>query len=169
MIDWVKYPNTTFYNTANSDIDNIGAEALTTFDFTRLWGTKAVPQRLTLSYCYNYKYRVHPEETAQYVSRMTFLRHKLVASLNHRIVDHLTAQWDFTLKNRAGDFENALTGEHQQYGTYATLDVKVQWSIPHYTLYLQANNLTNHHYYDYANVKQPGVWLMAGAKYRLEQ
>ena len=98
---------------------------------------------------------------------MTFLRHKFVASLNHRIFNQLTAQWDFTIKNREGDFENALTGEHQSYGTYATLDLKVQWTKPHYTLYLQANNLTNHPYYDYANVKQPGVWVMAGAKFRL--
>ena len=167
MIDWVKYGDDTFYTTANSDIDNIGAEVLTAFDFTNRWGENFFLQRLTLSYCYNYKYRVHKEHDANYVSRMTFLRHKFVASLNHRIFNQLTAQWDFTIKNREGDFENALTGEHQSYGTYATLDLKVQWTKPHYTLYLQANNLTNHPYYDYANVKQPGVWVMAGAKFRL--
>ena len=167
MIDWVKYGDDTFYTTANSDIDNIGAEALTAFDFSNRWGENFFLQRLTLSYCYNYKYRVHKEHDANYVSRMTFLRHKFVASLNHRIFNQLTAQWDFTIKNREGDFENALTGEHQRYGTYATLNLKVQWTKPHYTLYLQANNLTNHPYYDYANVKQPGVWVMAGAKFRL--
>jgi iron complex outermembrane receptor protein len=167
MIDWVKYGDDTFYTTANSDIDNIGAEVLTAFDFTNRWGENFFLQRLTLSYCYNYKYRVHKEHDANYVSRMTFLRHKFVASLNHRIFNQLTAQWDFTIKNREGDFENALTGEHQSYGIYATLDLKVQWTKPHYTLYLQANNLTNHPYYDYANVKQPGVWVMAGAKFRL--
>lgn len=167
MIDWVKYPNDTFYTTANSDIDNIGAEALGTFDFTRQWGLNALLQRLTLGYCYNYKYRVDAEQAAKYASRMTFLRHKFVASCNHRIFSKLTAQWDFTLKNREGDFENALTGEHQSYGTYATLDLKMQWAEPHYTFYVQANNLTNHPYYDYANVKQPGVWYTAGVKVAL--
>lgn len=167
MIDWVKYPNDTFYTTANSDIDNIGAEALNTFDFTKRWGTHSLLQRLTLGYCYNYKYRVDTEQAANYVSRMTFLRHKFVASCHHRIVSHLTAQWDFTLKNREGDFENALTGEHQSYGTYATLDLKMQWTEPHHTLYVQANNLTNHPHYDYANVKQPGVWFTGGVKVAL--
>lgn len=168
MIDWVKYPDATYYSTANSNIDNIGAEALATFDFSRTspWGS-SILRRLTISYCYNYKYRVNTEQAANYVSRMTFLRHKFVTSLNHRIFSHLTAQWDFTLKNRSGEFDNAQTGERQSFGTYATLDLKVQWTHPHYTFYVQANNLTDHPYYDFANVKQPGVWFTVGAKYRL--
>jgi len=166
MIDWVKYNGATYYETANSDIDNIGAETLLALNLNSLWGTRLWPQRLTLSYCYNYKYRVNTEPNANYVSRMTFLRHKLVASLHHRIVSKLSAQWDFTLKNRTGEFDNAQTGERQSFGTYATLDLKVQWQSPHYSLYLQANNLTNHKYYDFANVQQPGIWLMAGVKCR---
>lgn len=165
MIDWVKYTNATDYTTANSDINNIGAETLASIDFVRLWGEKSFLQRATLSYCYNYKYRVNTEQAANYVSSITFLRHKLVASLHHRIVGRLTAQWDFALKNRAGAFDNAQTGKRQSYGTYATLDLKVQWTEPRYTFYVQTNNITNHPYYDYANVRQPGAWLMGGFKY----
>ncbi|MBQ9666593.1 MAG: TonB-dependent receptor [Bacteroidaceae bacterium] len=164
MIDWVRYEGATVYTTANSDIDNIGAEALASMNFTDLWGKESVLQRLTLSYCYNYKYRVNKEQTANYASRMTFLRHKFVASLGHRIWDRLSAQWDFTLKNREGEFDNAKTGEHQTFGTFGNLDLKVQWTAPRYTLYVQANNLTNHKYYDFANIQQPGFWFMGGAK-----
>ena len=167
MIDWIKYNGTDFYTTANSNIDNIGAEALISFDFTRLWGINTIPQRLTLSYCYNYKYRTHTEQEANYASRMTFLRHKLVASFHHRIISHLSAQWDFTLKNRDGGFDNAKTGAYQRFGTFGNLDLKLQWEERSYTLYAQANNLTNHKYYDHPNVEQPGVWLSAGAKLRL--
>lgn len=164
MIDWIKYEGSTAYTTANSDIDNIGAEALASMNFTRLQGEKSILQRLTLSYCYNYKHRVNEEHDANYVSRMTFLRHKFVASLNHRIWQSLSAQWDFTLKNREGQFDNAQTGQSQSFGTFATLDLKLQWQQPHYTLYAQANNLTNHKYYDFPNVQQPGIWFMAGMK-----
>ena len=166
MIDWVKYTNATVYTTANSDIDNLGAEALADFDFTQLWGTTSTLQRLTLSYCYNYKYRVDEEQTAKYASRLTFLRHKFVASLRHRIYQQLSAQWDFTLKNREGEFDNVKTNQRQSFGTHGTVDLKIQWETPHYILYTQANNLTNHPYYDFANIEQPGVWIMAGAKYR---
>ncbi|MBO4431136.1 MAG: TonB-dependent receptor [Bacteroidaceae bacterium] len=168
MIDWVKYTGATYYETANSDIDNIGAEAVAALNFAQHWGITSILHRLTLSYCYNYKYHVHTEPNANYSSRMTFLRHKLVASLHHRIVGRLAAQWDFALKNRSGAFDNAKTGKQQPFGTYGTLDVKLQWTHPRYTLYVQANNLTNHKYYDFANVEQPGVWLMAGAKFHLK-
>ena len=167
MIDWVRYEGASVFTTANSDIDHIGAEALVGFNFRTLWGERSLLQRLTLSYCYNYKYRVDEEQAANYVSRLTFLRHKFVASLNHRIAGHLSAQWDLTLKNREGEFDNAKTGQRQSYGTFAGLDLKVQWAEPSYTLYVQANNLTNHPYYDFANIQQPGFWLMGGVKMHL--
>lgn len=164
MIDWVRYNGANVYTTANSDINNMGAEALLGFNFANRWGKDAYLQNLTLSYCYNYKYRSNMEQKANYASRMTFLRHKFVASLNHRIVSKLSAQWDFTLKNREGEFDNAKTGKHQSYGTFGTLDLKLQWTAPRYTLYAQANNLTSHKYFDFANIEQPGVWMMAGLK-----
>ena len=164
MIDWVKYKDASVYTTANSDINTIGAEALASFDFSHNRREHPLLQRLTLSYCYNYKYRDNTQQAANYASQITFLRHKFVTSLNHRIAGKLTAQWDFTLKNREGEFDNAQTGKRQRFGTFCTLDLKMQWTAAHYTLYVQANNLTDHSYYDYANVKQPGMWLMAGAK-----
>lgn len=168
MIDWVKYTNATVYTTANSNIDNVGAEALVDLNFTDIWGSSSFLQRLTLSYCYNYKFRVDEEQTANYASRLTFLRHKFVSSLRHRICKQISAQWDFTLKNRDGEFENVKTNQRQSYGTYGTLDLKVQWQTPHYTLYAQANNLTSHAYYDFANIEQPGIWFMAGAKCHID-
>ena len=164
MIDWVKYEGASVYTTANSDIDNIGAEVLIGLHFANRYGKNSLLQRLNLSYCYNHKQRVNEEQSANYASHITFLRHKLVASLHHRILPHLTAQWDFTLKNREGEFDNATTGQRQSYGTFGNLDLKLQWTTLHYTLYAQANNLTNRPYYDFANIQQPGLWFMGGIK-----
>lgn len=168
IIDWIKYEDATVYTSANSDVDNIGAEALMDFNLSRLWGNKSFLKRLTLSYCYNYKHRTHQKQSVNYVSNLTFLRHKFVASLNHRIFRHLNAKWDFTLKNREGAFDNAITGERQTYGTFGTLDLKLQWTKNIYTLYVQANNLTNHKYYDFANIQQPGIWFMSGMKINID-
>ena len=167
MIDWIRYNGTNVYTTANSDIDNVGAEVVARLDGKAMWGKNSLLQHITLGYCYNYKYRVNEEADANYVSRLTFLRHKFVASLNHRIVGDLSAQWDFTLKNRSGEFDNATTGLPQAYGTFGNLDLKIQWTKPCYIFYLQGNNLTNHPYYDFANVRQPGFWFMGGVKMNL--
>lgn len=166
MIDWVKKTGETVYTTANSDIDNIGAEMLTSVDLARLLPSTPLRQ-LTFGYCYNFKHRVNTEQQASYASRLTFLRHKLTATLQHNIFSHLDAQWNLTLKNRHGEFDNAKTGQTQKYGTFATLDLKLTWTRPHYSLYLQANNLTDYAYYDFANIQQPGLWFMGGLKLNL--
>lgn len=166
MINWVKKTGETVYTTANSDIDNIGAEMLTSVDLARLLPSTPLRQ-LTLGYCYNFKHRVNTEQQASYASRLTFLRHKLTATLQHNIFSHLDAQWILTLKNRHGEFDNAKTGQTQKYGTFATLDLKLTWTRPHYSLYLQANNLTDYAYYDFANIQQPGLWFMGGLKLNL--
>ena len=166
MIDWVKKTGETVYTTANSDIDNIGAEMLTSVNLARLLPSTPLRQ-LTLGYCYNFKHRVNTEQQASYASRLTFLRHKLTATLQHNIFSHLDAQWNLTLKNRDGEFDNAKTGQTQKYGTFATLDLKLTWTRPHYSLYLQANNLTDYAYYDFANIQQPGLWFMGGLKLNL--
>lgn len=168
MIDWVKYSSDSkVYTTANSDIDNIGAEANVGLDFTHVWGSDSWLRNLNMSYCYNYQHRVNEEQAAMYATDLVFLRNKFVASLSHRIVGKLSAQWDFQLKDRTGEFDNALTGSPERYGCFGNLDLKIQWTVPSYTLYLQGNNLTNHRYYDIANVQQPGFWFMGGVKFNI--
>ena len=163
MIDWVKYVGADVFTTANSDIDVLGAQLSAALNF----GQDRFVRNIAFSYCFLNKYRVHPQEAAQYESDLDYLRHKLVASLGHRIFSRLSAQWEAVLKDRRGWFDNAKTGRRQDYGTFATLDLKLQWTAPHYTLYVKATNLTNHRYYDYANVLQPGLWLLGGLKLHL--
>ena len=158
MIDWVKYVGADVFTTANSDIDLLGAELSATVAFDKF------VRNVSLSYCYLDKYRVHPEENAEYESELDYLRHKLVVSVNHRVFSRLSAQWEMVLKDRRGWFDNAQTGRRQYYGTFATLDLRLQWVAPRYTIYVKASNLTNHRYYDYPNVLQPGLWLLAGLK-----
>ena len=55
-----------------------------------------------------------------------------------------------------------------QHYPYAILDAKLQWDTSRYQLYVQASNLTNHRYRDLGPVPQPGLWVMAGAKVKME-
>ena len=167
MIDWVKAKGENIDTTANSDLDDIGAEALVRLNFANEYGAKSFIQNITFSYCYNYKYRENEEQAELYVSQLQFLRHKFVTSLNHRIVSHLTAQWDFTLKSRNGEFFNAITETEQKYGTFTNLDMRINWAEPKYDIYVSLNNVLNRKYFDIANVEQPGLWVMGGVKIHL--
>ena len=58
-------------------------------------------------------------------------------------------------------------GELTGYSTYAVLDLKLQWTAPHYTIFAKGTNITNKEYYDLGNVPQPGVWIMAGIRWKM--
>ena len=99
---------------------------------------------------------------------MEYLRHKFVATLDHKIVSRLTASWSFRWQQRMGSYiiykENKSTGVAHDYTPFGLLDLKLRWQAPRYELSLSMNNLTSYRYYDIGNVIQPGFWLMAGAK-----
>lgn len=168
MIDWVKYQNATVWTTANSNIGNMGVEVLFAFDFNQKHDFNPFVQHLTLGYCYNYQHRTNKEQAAIYANQLVYLRNKIVATLNHRIINHLSAQWEFTLKDRTGWFDNAQTGERQNYGRFAQLDLRLQWAYNKYKVYAQGNNLTSKHYYDIANVPQDGCWFTVGGSFTIE-
>ena len=166
MIDWIKLQGATSWSSANSDIDNLGAEALLTFDFTKNHPDTWL-QHMSVGYCYNYQERRNEEQAASYASQLVYLRHKFVASIRHRIISHLSAQWEFVYKDRTGWFDRAETGERQNYGSFGQLDLRLQWSYNKYKVYAQVNNLTGKHYYDIANVPQPGSWFTVGGTFTI--
>ncbi len=163
MIDWVKPEGADVWTTANSNIDNYGAEAYIGLKFHRLYTTPYI-YNISLSYCYDHQRRAGEEQWATYANQLVYLRHKFVATMRHHLFSHLSAQWEFIYKDRTGWFENAQTGQRQSYGSFAQLDLRMQWDAPHYQFYAKANNITSHRYYDYANIEQPGAWFTVGGK-----
>ena len=97
---------------------------------------------------------------------MEYLRHKFVASLTHRIVSRLSMAWDVRWQQRMGSYMSG--GQRVGYHPYWTLDAKLQWDAPRYNLYVQATNITDHRYYDLGSVPQPGIWVMAGARLKVD-
>lgn len=171
MIDWVKYSEDDTYHSDNFNLNNLGVEMNGTLNFEELTGKESFIKTFTLSYCYIHQERKDDKVIYRSNYALDYLKNKLVASLNHRIVGKLQAQWDFKLQHRNGAFElfenGKTTGTLTPYGTYGILDLKLQWTDKHYTVFVQANNLTNNKYYDLANVRQPGFWLMSGISLKL--
>ena len=150
-------------------------------DFTPLVGRDIWVQSLSIGYTYIHQDR--HDETAIYKSNyaLEYLRNKLVASLNHRIWDRLSANWSVRWQDRMGSYLlydqtyiDSATGYLRglssnrlvSYHPYATLDVKLLWKERHYDLFVQGTNVTNHQYYDLGNIPQPGICVLAGGTLR---
>lgn len=171
MIDWVKYSADDSYHSANFKLNNMGVELTTQLNFKELWGEQSFLKQLNVSYAYIYQQREDNKQVYDSNYALDYLKNKFVASLSHHLIGKLDAQWDVRLQHRNGAFilyeDGKNTGILTPYGTYCLLDLKLQWSEPKYTLFIQGNNLTNKHYYDLSNVEQPGFWFMGGIKVKL--
>lgn len=157
MIDWVyESKESQRYHALNiGKLDNTGVNLDATLRPNEWW--QAFPITL-IKVGYAYMHQTH--ETTQPIFKslyaLEYLKHKFVAGMEHRIVSKLSASWALRWQQR-------MNGYHP----YAKLDGKLMWNAEKYNLYLSADNITNHRYYDLGGVEQPGIWVMAGAAFQL--
>ena len=172
MIYWVMYSADDIYHSANFELDNMGVELSSSIDFRRLTNGKSWLQDLSINYAYIYQHRKDNEEIYKSSYGLEYLRHKLVARLNHRVWNKLTANWAFRWQDRTGSYikyneMNQSTNQLVPYASYCVLDLRLSWNAPKYKLFAEANNLLNRTYYDFGNLPQPGIWLKAGISYQI--
>lgn len=171
MIDWVMRSAEDKYHAANFQLDTYGIGATVVTDFESLVGKTSWFKRLRIDYTWLTQNRRDDQPYFKSNYAMEYLRHKFVVTLDHRIVSRLGASWTLRVQEREGaflEYNNAVsTGVLKPYGTHAGLDLKLHWSHPHYSLFVEGSNLTGHRYYDLANVLQPGTTFVAGVSLRL--
>lgn len=171
MIDWVMRSADDIYHATSFRLDNFGAGLDALLNLQEWWGRKQPFERFTLSYAWIHQNRLAGEPYFKSNYALEYLRHKLVAHLQHRIVASLSAEWTVRVQQRNGSYlvyeQHKPTGALHPYGTHAQLDCKVQWTRPGYTLFADLTNLMAHRSYDIANVRQPGFLVMAGGRFRL--
>lgn len=176
LIDWVMYSADDVFHSANFNLDNMGFQASLNCQLSPA-NSQLPPVTCQLSYAFIHQHR--RDDVAIYKSNyaMEYLRHKFVATLEHRVWSHLSASWNLRWQDRMGDYilyENgASTGRLVSYDPYATLDLKLRWRAPlsaargtSYEIWAEGTNLTNHRYYDLGNIPQPGIVVLAGARIR---
>lgn len=171
MIDWVMYSADDIYHATSFDLDNMGVSLSATLDFDKWLGQRQPLSRLRVAYAYIYQHRRSGEDYYKSNYALEYLRHKLTASLEHRIVSNLSATWTLRVQDREGAYlvyaGGVSSGELKPYGAHALLDCRLKWDTPRYGLFLDLTNLTSHRYYDLANVRQPGFMLMGGVRFSL--
>ena len=180
MIDWVMYNSSDTYHSTSFELDNMGVQVEGKIDFTQLCNRDIFLRSLSVGYTYIHQNRRDDQQIYRSNYALEYLRHKLTATLHHKIVCRLTATWSLRWQDRMGEYiqyegtytdpntgylRGTSTGTLVSYRPYATLDLKLQWTERHWMAYVKGSNITNHRYYDLGNVRQPGIWVLAGARF----
>lgn len=152
IIDWVyDAPDSRKYHAMNiGKLDNMGYSADAVFNVDELIENSFVT-RVKVGYAFIHQKHDTDRDIYGSLYALEYLRHKATLQLDHRIWQRLTASWAVRWQERMN-----------HYSPYTKVDVKLQWTAPHYSLYVKADNITCHRYYDLGAVRQPGIWVMAG-------
>ena len=160
MIDWVQTSETeqqdSKYHVMNiGKLNNMGYN----LDAT-LYMQELIPHcfitRIKLGYAYIYQEHKTETNILKSLYALEYLKHKAVFGLDHQIWKNLSASWSVRWQQR-------MNGYHP----YTKVDCKLMWDAKKYSIYVKADNITCHRYYDLTAVKQPGLWVMAGASINL--
>lgn len=158
MIDWVyETPASTRYHALNiGKLNNMGFSTEARLNLSQLLfsqaETKGEPVLMKVGYAYIHQKHTTNQPIYRSLYALEYLRHKVVVELSHPIVSHLSASWALRWQQRMNGYK-----------PYAKVDGKLTWREQRWQIYLKADNLTCHRYYDLGSVLQPGLWVMAGA------
>lgn len=181
MIDWImtaadSVNGYTTYHATNFKLDNWGVNTNVNVLFREFTKTDFFLKKLSV--CYNYIYQKRHDDIDVYASSymLDYLRHKLTIRLDAEVIKNLDVSLSYRWQDRMGEYISytpydngngvVYTTHKEAYKPYGVLDIKVQWTRNRYELYVDANNIDDCRYYDIGNVRQPGFWLMTGAKYK---
>lgn len=171
MIDWVMFSATDKFHATNFRLDNFGFNCRLLFNAAELFGPRQPLQQFSIAYAHIHQNRKDDQAYFKSNYAMEYLRHQFIVQLRHRIFGPLSADWNFRLTNRIGQYlvyrQAKSTGILQPYGTQGVLDCKISWKGKHYDVFVDLSNLTATHYYDVGNVEQPGFLFRIGAVWRL--
>ena len=179
MIDWVMYTPDDIYHSAAFRLSNWEVIAQAKLWLFRLMPRQKVLRCASVSYSYNLQRRHDDIQVYQSSYALDYLRHKVLASVEHVVAPRLSATWYFRWQQREGTHLEYTSGVAVQRPNraYSLLDLKLRWNNPpqsehksasrHHTgqwsYYASLENLFSSHYYDVGTVPQPGFTFLLGA------
>ena len=162
MIDWVTYSDALtgesdgIFHSVNFGLDNKGFELNLNLLPQELWSETCPLRKLSAKYSYINEDSEYDVTVISSKYAMDYLRHKVVLSADGRLWKRLNLSLSWRWQDRVG-VNNP---------SYALTDARLSWDAPRWSVYLDATNLFDKKYYDYATIPQPGLWCRIGAKFK---
>ena len=166
MIDWVMREPNDIYHSTQFTLDGFELSARTSLNFPQLMQCRTFIDRIKAEYTYIHQSRNDDQVVYKSNYALEYLRHKATFDLDHRVIGPIEATWQVFWQERMGGYVQT-DGTVKSYSPYALLNLKLRYDAPRYGLYLSLEDLTNHTYYDYGSIPQPGFTLMAGCRVSL--
>ena len=163
LIDWIRDASVgddaPWTSVNHTRLNTLGQEVSVRLALPELFGTERMVLRsVSLGYSHQSQDK-QLEEHLRSLYSLEYIRHKVVVQVDFRLWDKLSADlsWRYVDRNTGSVLMKP----------YSLLDTKLSYDFTHLNLYLRANNVMNRTWYDFGDIPQPGLWIMAGASCKL--
>ena len=163
LIDWIRDASVgddaPWTSVNHTRLNTLGQEVSVRLALPELFGTERMILRsVSLGYSHQSQDK-QLEEHLRSLYSLEYIRHKVVVQADFRLWDKFSADlsWRYVDRNSGSDLMKP----------YSLLDTKLSYDFTHLNLYLRANNVMNRTWYDFGDIPQPGLWIMAGASCKL--
>ena len=158
IIDWVKQPDSTKWESRNlTNVNALGLNVMTEYSFKH-----GFLKKVSVSYAYLQLDKQADNFDSKYA--LDYLKHKFVVGVHHNIISRLSAMWQLSYNDRAGDYTDFLSGKKTNYDPFVMANMRLNWVAKHYELYADVNNLLNINYADFGGLTQPGINFLVGIR-----
>jgi iron complex outermembrane receptor protein len=98
---------------------------------------------------------------------LDYLKNKITLSIQHALWSKLSASWNVSYSDRAGQYTDFSTTKLVDYSPYFLLNGRLLWTQKSFDIFADVNNILNVTYADYGGLIQPGVNFNVGLKVKL--
>lgn len=163
LIDWVKEKPEDLWESRNfTRLNKLGLEFNWVLHFREIVPLLSTTQ-LKVGYTFLYQDKKSGELISNYV--LDYLKHKLVIGLVHPLYRNISLDWQFRWQDREGTYtkyKDLKAAYETPYHAFGILDMKLNWQLKQWDIFISVNNLFNTNYIDLGNIPQPGFWLTGG-------
>lgn len=122
-----------------------------------------------LGYAYLQTEQEQAADTYRSLYVFDYLRHKISLRIKQEVlIENLSLNYYFSYQARAGEFQNAETGQLQSYPEVFLINLSLNYQWENWNFFANAQNLLDQPYFDRANVELPGLWVTTGLSYRFD-
>ncbi len=172
IIDWVRANANDNWKSQNlTNINTIGFDFLAKVNLKKGINSQSPFNFILLNYTYLDMDLNSDEIFSRYV--LDYLRHNATLTVNHNIVNRLTANWQFNFQFRNGSYtpyslENNTWEAPKAYEPLYLLDLKLNYKFAQFTIFAQVKNLLDTKNQNIENVFLPGRWISGGIVWDLK-
>jgi len=161
IIDWVKLPTATVWESKNlTNVNALGCDVQLDYQFNSTFLKK-------IKVAYSFLQLDKQADTFDSKYALDYLRNKLVLGVDHSLFNKLSAQWNLSYNERAGDYTDFATNQKVAYKPFTLLDLRLLWAEKKFDVFADGANLFNATYADYGGLTQPGINFRAGVRLKL--